>query len=52
MSKVSEGYVKVGALRPDFMNVNVVVKVINVGLPRVIFSRRGRSEHLWETKRG
>jgi len=45
MSKLSEGYMKVGALKPDFMNVNVVVKVLNVGLPRVIFSRRDRSEH-------
>jgi len=45
VSKMSEGYMKVGALKPDFMNVNVVVKVLSVGLPRVIFSRRNRSEH-------
>lgn len=45
MSKMSEGHMKVGALKPNFMNVNVVVKVINVGPPRIIFSRRHRSEH-------
>lgn len=36
---------KVGDLKPGFVNVNTMVKVVNVGLPRVIFSRRDRSEH-------
>jgi len=35
---------KVGDLKPGFANINTIVKVVNVGLPRVISSRRDRSE--------
>lgn len=45
MDKNSTVYVKVGDLKPGFVDVNTMVKVVNVGSPRVIFSRRDRSEH-------
>ena len=44
MSVPSES-AKVEGLKPGFRNVNVVVKIVNVGPPRTIFSRRDRSEH-------
>lgn len=44
MDKDPAVYVKVGDLKPGFVNINTIVKVVNVGSPRVIFSRRDRSE--------
>ena len=38
-------YVRVKALKPNLRKVNVVVRVVKVGEPRVVYSRRDRSEH-------
>jgi replication factor A1 len=37
--------VKVGTLKSNLRNLNVVAKILSIGEPRVIFSRRDRSEH-------
>jgi replication factor A1 len=37
--------VKIGTLKSNLTNLNVVVKILSIGEPRVIFSRRDRSEH-------
>lgn len=42
----STGYMKVESLKPNFRNVSVIVKVVNIGSPRVILSRRDRREHM------
>jgi len=39
------GYVKVKALKPNLRKVNGIVRVVEVGEPRVVYSRRDRSEH-------
>jgi len=44
LDKGSTVYLKVGDLKPGFMNINTIVKVVNVGLTQVISSRRDRSE--------
>lgn len=44
MSVPSES-AKVEGLKPGFRNVNVIVKVVNVGPPRTVFLRRDRAEH-------
>ena len=36
---------KVEALKPGFRGLNMLVKFVDVGLQRVVSSRRGRSEH-------
>jgi len=45
MSEAPTESMKVGALKSNFTNLNIVVKILSVGQPRVIFSRRDRSEH-------
>ncbi|MFQ5758431.1 MAG: hypothetical protein ACE5IF_01990 [Candidatus Bathyarchaeia archaeon] len=45
MSEAPTELVKVGPLKSNLTNLNVVVKVLSIGEPRVIFSRRDRSEH-------
>jgi len=42
----SEGYLKVESLKPNFRNVNLIVKVMNIGSSRMFFSRRDRREHM------
>ncbi len=37
--------VKIGTLKSNLTNLNVMVKILSIGEPRVIFSRRDRSEH-------
>ncbi len=43
----SGDYIKVNSLKPDFQNVNLKVKIVSIGSPRSIFSRKGRREHLF-----
>ncbi|RLI34543.1 hypothetical protein DRO55_06375 [Candidatus Bathyarchaeota archaeon] len=38
-------YIKVGSLKPNLANINIIVKVMNVSQPRVITSRRSGREH-------
>ena len=45
MSEAPTEPVKVGTLKSNLTNLNVVVKILSIGEPRVIFSRRDRSEH-------
>lgn len=40
-----EDYMKVEVLKPSFRNVNIVVKIMNIGSPRSLFSRRSRKQH-------
>jgi replication factor A1 len=43
MSK--ETYTKVGNLKPSLRNLNIVVKVVDLGEPRGVHSRKTGSEH-------
>jgi len=45
VSEAPEEIGKVDGLKPGLRNVNVVVKLVNVGTPRTVFSRRDRTEH-------
>lgn len=45
VSEATAEYMKVGALKPSFRGLSVVVKVVNMGLQRIVSSARGRSEH-------
>ena len=45
MSEAPTEHVKVGSLKSNLTNLNVLVKVLSIGEPRVIFSRKDRSEH-------
>jgi replication factor A1 len=45
MSEEPTEHVKVGTLKSNLTKLNIMVKVLNIGQPRVIFSRRDRSEH-------
>ena len=45
MNEAPTELVKVGTLKSNLTNLNVTVKVLSIGEPRVIFSRRDRSEH-------
>ncbi|MFQ6064089.1 MAG: hypothetical protein ACE5L6_01300 [Candidatus Bathyarchaeia archaeon] len=45
MSEAPTELVKVGTLKSNLANLNVMVKVLSIREPRVIFSRRDRSEH-------
>ncbi len=45
MSEAPTEPVKVGTLKSNLRNLNVMVKILSIGEPRVIFSRRDRSEH-------
>ncbi|KYH40762.1 MAG: OB-fold nucleic acid binding domain [Candidatus Bathyarchaeota archaeon B26-2] len=38
-------YTKVGNLKPNFVDVNAIVKVVSVGSPRTVVSRRSGREH-------
>jgi len=40
-----EDYTKVELLKPSFRNVNIVVKIMNIGSSRSLFSRRSRKQH-------
>ena len=40
-----EDYMKVESLKPSFRNVNLVVKIVNIGSSRSLFSRRSRRQH-------
>jgi len=37
---------KVGSLKPGLRNLNLTVKIVNIGASRTILSRRGGREHL------
>ncbi len=45
MSEEPTELVKVGTLKSNLRNLNVMVKVLSIGEPRVVFSRKDRSEH-------
>jgi len=45
MSEEEIEFVKVDALKPGLRNVNVTVKVVNIGEPRSVTSRRDASVH-------
>ncbi len=45
MGETPTELVKVGTLKSNLTNLNVMVKVLSIREPRVIFSRRDRSEH-------
>ena len=40
-----EEYTKVELLKPSFRNVNLVVKIMNIGSSRSLFSRKSRKQH-------
>lgn len=40
-----EDYTKVELLKPSFRNVNLVVKIMNIGSSRSLFSRKSRKQH-------
>ncbi len=48
MFRVSEAieYTKVGKLKPSFRDLTLIVKLVNLGVQRVVSSRRSQSEHL------
>ena len=37
---------KVRSLKPDLQNLDMIVKIINIGDSRIVFSRRGERKHL------
>ena len=45
MSEEPTDLIKVGTLKSNLTNLKVVVKILSIGEPRVISSRRDRSEH-------
>lgn len=45
MSEEPVEYVKVDTLKPRARNLNLIVKVVGVGEPRTVRSRRDGSEH-------
>jgi len=45
MSEAPAEHVKVATLKSNLTNLDVLVKVLSVREPRVIFSRKDRSEH-------
>jgi len=45
VSEAPAEYVKVEALKPGFRNVSVVVRVVDMGAPRTVMSKRDGSEH-------
>jgi len=45
MSEEPTDLVKVGTLKSNLTNLKVVVKILSIGEPRIISSRRDRSEH-------
>ena len=46
MDETTIEYMKVGSLKPNFTSVNTIVKVISVGSPRTIISRRDGRERI------
>ncbi len=45
VSEASAEYLKVEGLRPGLRDVNLLVRVVDVGPPRTVSSQRDRSEH-------
>jgi len=45
MSEEPTDLIKVGTLKSNLTNLKVVVKILSIGEPRIISSRRDRSEH-------
>jgi len=45
VSEETAEYVKVNALRPGSRGINTVVKVVDMGTPRTVSSRRDQTEH-------
>lgn len=45
MSEAPTEHLKVEGLKPSLRNVNVIVKVVDIGQPRGVFVRRDSSEH-------
>ncbi len=45
MSKEEIEFVKVDSLKPRLRNVNVTVKIVDIGVPRSVTSRRDSSVH-------
>jgi len=39
-------YLKVGSLKPNFRDINLIAKVVNIGPSRAVTSSRGRVNHL------
>jgi len=46
VNETSEWSTKVDALKPGLRNLNMTVKIVNIGASRSIISRRGGKEHL------
>lgn len=46
MGAPPEDYSKVGPLKPDLRNLNLTVKIVNIGPSRAVSSRRERRQHL------
>jgi len=46
VNEVSDEYMKVGSLKPDLRNLNMTVKIVNIGASRTISPRRGGRDHL------
>jgi len=42
----SEEYMKAGSLKPDLRNLDLVVKIVNIGPSRSVPSKRGGRQHL------
>jgi replication factor A1 len=40
-----EKFQKVGTLKPSLRNLNLIVKVVNIGEPRQVYSKKTQSEH-------
>ena len=45
MSEAAVEYTKVADLKPNFVDVNAIVKVVSVSSPRTVISRRSGREH-------
>ncbi len=45
MSEAATEHLKVEGLKPNLRNVNVVLKVVDIGQPRGVFVRKSSSEH-------
>jgi len=46
VKEASEWSVKVASLKPGLRNLSITVKIVNIGAPRTISSRRGGRSHL------
>ena len=45
MSETTTEYIEVEALKPNFRDLKLIVKIIDMGLQRVVTTKRGRFEH-------